>query len=871
MNPQIPPDPPPTIPATKPSPAEAVGLFDVALEPNSGTPDEVAAEDLLQSAGIERSGDVIERYTLVRCLGVGGCGVVWLAEQTQPLRRQVALKILKAGMDTREFIARFEQERQALAMMDHPNIAKVFDAGATATGRPFFVMELVPGDPLTDYCDSRELDVLARLRLFRQICLAVQHAHAKGVVHRDLKPSNILVSDQDGEAFPKVIDFGVAKAAAGQLTDKTLHTRIEQVIGTPGYMSPEQLDPRLGAADGRSDVYGLGAVLYELLTGVPPLDEEGFAQAAFAAVLRRVREEDPTPPSRRITSLAAGRRATVARQRGTAVQYLPGILRGELDWLVMRCLEKDPRHRYQTASELAADIERYLRDGSVLARPSPWPRKVWRFLHRRRVAAVAAAVVLVALGIAAVAIVENHRLRFAARSLRHPQNAPPFVNSLGLPFQPVTLACDTSDDPAGLAGLWLSTYETRRSDFATFLRETSHDMSPPAGISTYYQPREITWEKPGFKQADDHPAVCVSWNDATAFCKWLTERERHSKIIGPHDFYRLPTDLEWSVAVGLRYEFGATPDVRAAVAQAVFEERGDGFPWGSAWPPPPQCGNLAADGVAGYRDPYLFTAPVGSFPAGEFGLHDMVGNVGEWCVDPASTTKTRYEYMTVRGSSWGTSERSDLASANRLLGCPKAWRYPNIGFRCALVRHQPGENLLVNATAGDWHDGMGTWRVTPERLAQTDGTPRVNSLLDTWLAWKKPGLPRDWLLEFQIAPDLPAGQAWEICCKTVQIAYRFTSPADFSAVNIGYGGVQILRQKPGAPLLTLGRFLCETDPEMAVQPVPYAVEVRGTWVRVFRKGVLMVEAEDQTAGKGTLAFDWRNVPGSLYGVRLRAR
>ncbi len=858
-------------PTPRVSPAEAAGLFDVAWECDGAPSDPGAAERPPQSAGIERGGDVIDRYTLVRRLGIGGCGVVWLAEQTQPLRRQVALKILKAGMDTREFIARFEQERQALAVMDHPNIAKVFDAGSTAVGRPYFVMEFVPGEPLTSYCDARELDVIARLRLFRRVCLAVQHAHAKGVIHRDLKPSNILVCDHDGEPFPKVIDFGVAKAAAGQFTDRTLHTRVEQAIGTPGYMSPEQLDPRLGATDSRSDVYGLGAMLYELLTGVPPLDEDGFAQAAFAAVLRRVREEDPPPPSRRITSLSVERRTEVARRRGIPPQHLGGILRGELDWLVMRCLEKDPRHRYQTASDLAEDLERYLHDGSVIARPSPWLRKAWRFVHRRRVAAVAAALVMIALGTAVFALAENQRLRFGARPLRHPQQSPPFVNSLGLPFQPVTLASDTSDESAGLAELWFSVFETRRGDFATFLNETGHDMSPPAGVSAEYQPPDITWEHPGFDQTNDHPVVCVSWNDAMTFCQWLTKRERDLGLIGPRDYYRLPTDREWSIAIGLPFEFGNTPLERSAVGQSASNESGGSFPWGSAWPPPSRIGNLFADKIKGFSDSHPHTAPVGSYRAGEFGLHDMVGNVKERCLDPDSTAKTHQEYMTVRGSDWSTQDRADLPSSLRVSGMPAAWRYNWVGFRCALVRFVDGPNLLENTTAADWRDVFGAWRISRQRIAHTDGTPLVYPYPDRWLVWKNPALPRDWLLEFLAAPDLPDGGDWAECCKTLWIAYRFVSSEDYSAVSIGYGGVQIVRKEAGAGQRILARLPGETDPEMAAQPVPYAIEVRGKWVRVFRKGVQLVEAEDRQRGNGALALEWVNIPGSFYNVRLRAR
>jgi serine/threonine protein kinase/formylglycine-generating enzyme required for sulfatase activity len=870
MNPPQAPDPTPPLPPDKLSAAEAAGLFDVACQPRDETGHgEITDDNPLQATGMERAGDVIDRYTLVRCLGIGGCGAVWLAEQTQPLQRQVALKILKAGMDTREFIARFEQERQALALMDHPHIAKIFDAGSTAIGRPYFVMEYVPGEPLDGYCDRRQLDVIARLRLFRQVCLAVQHAHDKGVIHRDLKPSNLLVREQDGEPYPQVIDFGVAKAAGANLTDITVHTRIEQALGTPGYMSPEQLDPRLGRPDGRSDVFSLGAVLYELLTGTPPLDNDEFAQAAFAAVLRRVREDDPPPPSRRVTSLAAARRTEVARQRGIPVQHLPGILRGELDWLVMRCLEKDPRHRYQTATELADDLQRYLRDGSVLARPAPWTRKAWRTVSRNRLAAGAVVVGMLALGFAVTVLVENHQLRFGIRKLRHLPSQEPFKNSLGMEFLPVTLACDTVADEGGLAEAWFSVHETRRGEFATFLRdpETRHDMSVPNGVPPNYQAPEINWEHPGFAQTDAHPVVCVSWDDADAFCQWLTRKERHEKIIGPRDFYRLPTDREWSTAIGLRHEIGETPSERAVIAQTVFDEHGDGFPWGSAWPPPAGSGNFAADQIAGYQDTHPYTAPAGSFRPGEFGLHDLAGNVTEWCLEPANAATTPYDYMTARGASWQTCDRADLAASSRDTALPKRWRYPFVGFRCVLVRFKDGVNLLPNAAADSWIPLVGRWRIAEGRLSQTDNTPDLGD----WLMWRTPELPRNWLLEFLAQPEVASPADWEACCKGMRIAYRFVSPDDYTAVLVGHRGVQIVRHFPGNESRILARLAGGVDHDMGKGPVAYAIEASDDWIRVYRKGVLVLETRDPERRGGALAFEWFNVKGTFHGLRLRER
>jgi serine/threonine protein kinase/tetratricopeptide (TPR) repeat protein len=345
----------------------------------------------------DQPGARIGRYKLLQIIGEGGCGVVWMAEQEEPVRRRVALKVIKLGMDTKAVIARFEAERQALALMDHPNIARVFDAGTTATGRPFFVMELVPGVPITKYCDQHNLSTVARLELFAQVCHAVQHAHQKGIIHRDLKPSNILVTLHDGEPVPKVIDFGIAKATQGRLTDLTLFTAFEQFIGTPAYMSPEQAEMSGIDVDTRTDIYSLGVLLYELLTGRPPFDPKSLVQAGLDEVRRIIREVEPVKPSTRLNTLGDADRDTTARQRGIAPAQLSLLLRGDLDWIVMKALEKNPNRRYETANGLALDIRRHLQHELVSARPPSTSYRVSRFVRRNRVAVAAALAVILAL------------------------------------------------------------------------------------------------------------------------------------------------------------------------------------------------------------------------------------------------------------------------------------------------------------------------------------------------------------------------------------------------------------------------------------------------------------------------------------------
>jgi non-specific serine/threonine protein kinase/serine/threonine-protein kinase len=377
----------------------------------------------LTAGGLPRvgPGSVVGPYKLLQQIGEGGMGTVFMADQTEPVQRRVALKVVKPGMDSRQVVARFEAERQALALMDHPNIAKVLGAGTTDAGYPYFVMELVHGVPITRYCDEHRLTPRQRLELFVPVCQAVQHAHSKGVIHRDLKPSNILVALYDGRPVPKVIDFGVAKATGPKLTERTLFTEFGAVLGTLEYMSPEQAEMNQLDIDTRSDVYSLGVLLYELLTGTTPLQKGRLKAMAILEVLRLIREEEPPRPSTRLSTTAE--LPAIAANRGLAPRQLGGVVRGELDWIVMKCLEKDRNRRYQTANDLAADIERYLRDEAVHACP---PSALYRFrklARRNRPAFAVAAVVVLALAAVLVTLgVNNVLLSRSREALRQERN-----------------------------------------------------------------------------------------------------------------------------------------------------------------------------------------------------------------------------------------------------------------------------------------------------------------------------------------------------------------------------------------------------------------------------------------------------------------
>jgi serine/threonine protein kinase len=353
--------------------------------------------NLMDTPISEGPGTKIGRYKLLQQVGEGGMGVVYMAEQEEPVRRRVALKVIKLGMDTKSVIARFEAERQALAMMDHPNIAKVLDAGATDSGRPFFVMELVKGIPITRFCDESKLTIRQRLDLFISVCQAIQHAHQKGIIHRDIKPSNILVTLHDGVPVPKVIDFGIAKATEGRLTDRTLFTAFEQFLGTPAYMSPEQAEMSGLDIDTRSDIYALGVLLYQLLTGKTPFDGKELMAAGVDAMRKTIREVEPPRPSTRLSTMQGEALTATAQAHGTDAFKLAGLVRGDLDWIVMKCLEKDRTRRYETANGVVADLQRHLHNEPLAARPPSTAYRLQKAIRRNKVACAAGSIVALAL------------------------------------------------------------------------------------------------------------------------------------------------------------------------------------------------------------------------------------------------------------------------------------------------------------------------------------------------------------------------------------------------------------------------------------------------------------------------------------------
>jgi len=372
-----------------------MGTHDPRNQPNHASASDSSDRTLSTGGPGGAAAGQIGPYRLLQLLGEGGMGEVWLAEQKSPIRRTVALKLIKAGMDTKAVVARFESERQALALMDHPNIARVFDAGATSEGRPYFVMEYVPGLPLNEYCDKHRLTVKERLELFMQVCDGVQHAHQKAIIHRDLKPSNVLVVEQDNKPVPKIIDFGLAKATAQRLTDKTMFTELGVMLGTPEYMSPEQADQREQNIDTRTDVYSLGVILYQLMAGVLPIDVKALRAAGLEAILRTIREQEPPKLSTRIRGLGEASNVTASNRREEPRTFARH-LQGELDWITMKALEKDRTRRYGSAAELGADIDRHLHNEPVIAHPPSAAYRASKFVRRHRwaVAAAASAVVL---------------------------------------------------------------------------------------------------------------------------------------------------------------------------------------------------------------------------------------------------------------------------------------------------------------------------------------------------------------------------------------------------------------------------------------------------------------------------------------------
>ncbi|HVJ82575.1 MAG TPA: protein kinase [Planctomycetia bacterium] len=453
----------------RPEVREKVLLLIKAHQSMVGTGDREEATFYQDVAG--RPDAAIGPYKLLEQIGEGGFGVVYLAEQTAPVRRRVALKLLKAGMDTRQVVARFEAERQALAIMDHPNIARVFDGGATDSGRPYFVMEYVKGAPITEYCDRHHLDPRQRLELFIVVCQAVQHAHQKGIIHRDLKPSNILVSLHDTNPVVKVIDFGIAKALGQELTDKTLFTGVDQMIGTPLYMSPEQAGMSDLDVDTRSDIYSLGVLLYELLTGTTPFLKERFRKAAYDEIRRIIREEEPPKPSTRLTDSTESL-PSIAASRNLEPRKLSGIVRGELDWVVMKALEKDRNRRYETANGFAAYVQRYLCGETVQAvPPSGWYR-FRKFARRNRGPLAIAGASLAALLLATIGLAVNNLMvaREKARADLNFQRAREAVNKY------FTLISEDPDlKSKGLEPLRQKLLAAARDYYARFAQEGERD------------------------------------------------------------------------------------------------------------------------------------------------------------------------------------------------------------------------------------------------------------------------------------------------------------------------------------------------------------------------------------------------------------
>jgi serine/threonine protein kinase/tetratricopeptide (TPR) repeat protein len=516
----------------------------------------------------ERPGTVIGPYKLMEQIGEGGMGLVFVAEQQQPVRRRVALKIIKPGMDSKQVIARFEAERQALAMMDHQNIAKVFDAGTTESGRPYFVMELVHGVPITDYCDANKLTPHERLELFIPVCQAIQHAHQKGIIHRDLKPSNILVTMYDDKPVPKVIDFGVAKAIEQRLTEKTVYTQFGTLVGTFEYMSPEQAEMNAFGVDTRSDIYALGVLLYELLTGTTPLERARLREAAFGEVVRLIKEEEPPRPSARLST--SGTLAKVAAARRTDPAQLSRLVRGELDWVVMRCLEKDRTRRYDTASVLARDVERYLRDEPVEACPPSAGYRLRKFArkHHKLLATAAAFLALLAVG-AAVSAWQAVRATTAEREARAQRDAAQEAQATAEEQRQRAQAKEAAavreaDKARALAGMMQELLGTADPDAAKgpdyTVRQLLDDFEPALGRRLQGQP-----------EADLRMTIGLAYRsmrlDAKAEQQLRRVLELRRQVFGPDHpkVAQTLTHLAWSLGLQRKHAEGEE-QVSAAVA-----------------------------------------------------------------------------------------------------------------------------------------------------------------------------------------------------------------------------------------------------------------------------------------------------------------